>query len=101
MDQVFPFNLAEKKPTVINPRTGEPGLLELFIATGGAGGVYLFSGTLNQEECEASLNSESPGFSVSANEFNSGDVVWNGTQQSFTLFSPKAAKGHVRIREIC
>lgn len=94
MDQLIAFNTEHR---TINPRTGCAGLLELHPVSG-ENPVYLFKGTLSQEECEEQVGDS---FDLAANQYSPGFLVWDGQESSFTLFCSNEGAGYVRITEGC
>lgn len=99
MEQIYGFNLFEKKPLTINPLTAKPGKLELYCLSEGAE-LFLFRGTLNSEECINSINEERSAFAAACNSNTPGYALWDGGQTQFTVISLKSIHGYVRIYDL-
>lgn len=99
MDQIYTFNFSDPKACqAINPRTGNPGMLELVCLNRNEGRVFLFHGTLTKAECEQAINAIGPStYVVAANKYCRGHLVWDGNQSTFTVFCEEEGRGYVRI----
>lgn len=96
MDQLYAFS--SNNPVVVNPRTGNPGMLELHSITESGNGVFIFAGSLNKEECEQAINTGA--FLMGTNAHTVAQMVWPGNESTFTVYSKGGANGYVRLCEL-
>jgi hypothetical protein len=93
LDQLYRFN-GELK--TINPKTAEPGVLELH-PVDEKGRVFLFDGQRSLEECKAGVKAAA--FELAANGNHPAFMKIDANSRIFTIYAEGGMAGYVRIAE--